>query len=827
MALGVRELAVLLCCAALALLALQQEGELQVQPVWFQPIEHSIDAVHDGHAHGRGASDVQIMSSYANGQAPRENELGPAPLVTDLDGDGQNEVVLVTREPKLKIFKFKGGGAQNQNFHTLYSHRGIDWDQLQLVREVGLLSSVSVTSGRQIVGLSSGYLRPYSRTRNRKQVLVLVNEGWGIFVFNHKLRLLWTRAIETDLSLRYLAEVAIVVDPHPMRKAGREPGARNDTGVVIVGGRLALKSGLHAGTIGVHEEPAGMGEGQAGPRPLEFPADYQETLQGRILRPGSTRGSVTSDDLPDTEESHSETLSRDPLHFEHAQHFSYYAFEGLTGDTRWRHDSSSFIEETDGSDLLRPQHESLHSGEMDWRVFRQALLEDALPHAWEGGRSATRMEIAHVEKTRSGAQRQAQLQAHQVKSNFFVRDSPLGLRPHSDSEHVANPNALIVHLRDGIELLHLYSGRPLCRLTLRAGEVHVDMNGDGVIDHLEAVGGIHRAGNAARSGEQEHHAMSLPKCLAMVRSGIPPSRQLFNASICQSSWADMLKFGSLFGNGAGAAGSRMQGGGARSAGRGGRGSRRTGRGGRSFSLESEEEDLPSSGGTGQTGSEQSQAALAVAHPIVVQEPHTVGKAAKRRRYHSFFFLNSGLISSFNHDGTRTWHTQTRATWLHSSGATGTAQSPALAAFRPTLTPFAARVDTPSEHVLVIGERYGALVSLGGSVRVEWPLAPDLAVAKPVVGDFNGDGLNDVVLVTTKGFYGYAVTRRLGGQLFSVLVICLLFLLLAVLAFKLSQADSFGLAAVKKRAIAAGALPQRGRTTFTSALRPMKSAKAQL
>jgi hypothetical protein len=54
-------------------------------------------------------------------------------LVTDIDGDGQNEVVLVTREPKLKIFKFKGGGAQNQNFHTLYSHKGIDWDQLQLV----------------------------------------------------------------------------------------------------------------------------------------------------------------------------------------------------------------------------------------------------------------------------------------------------------------------------------------------------------------------------------------------------------------------------------------------------------------------------------------------------------------------------------------------------------------------------------------------------------------------------------------------------------------------------------------------------------------------
>jgi len=43
-------------------------------------------------------------------------------------------VVLVTREPKLKIFKFKSGSsAQSQSFHSLYSHRGVDWNQLVLV----------------------------------------------------------------------------------------------------------------------------------------------------------------------------------------------------------------------------------------------------------------------------------------------------------------------------------------------------------------------------------------------------------------------------------------------------------------------------------------------------------------------------------------------------------------------------------------------------------------------------------------------------------------------------------------------------------------------
>lgn len=463
-------------------------------------------------------------------------------------------------------------------------------------------------------------------------------------VFNHKLRLMWTRAIEADLALRYLAEVAILVDPHPMRKGAR--GGRNDTGVVVVGGRLALKSSLNRATsVGLHTDS--VGPGHAGPQPREFPSDFAEALQGRILRPGRKHGTVASDDPRGQDQA--ETLSRDPLHFERDAHFSTYAFEGATGDTRWRHDATSFIEESQGSEILRPQHEAMHSGQMDWRVFRQSILAAALPHAWEGGRAATRIDMAHVEKTRSGAQRQSIKQARQVKSNFFVRDSVLGLRPHSESEHVSNPNALVVHLRDGIELLHLYSGRPLCRLTLRAGEVHVDMDGDGVVDHVEAVGaagGAHIAGARARNAEAERHAVTLPRCLAMVRSGIPATRQLFNASICQSSWADSMRFGAfnlMSGGGSfrgSEAGQNGHGDGAL-----GFGSGHTGRAGsNSFSVE---------GGVGSTEAEGNaferaaslfasaalrnqdmQQSVQVAHPIVVQEPKTVGTSQQHACAHA-------------------------------------------------------------------------------------------------------------------------------------------------------------------------------------------------
>lgn len=68
MALGVRELALLLCCAAMALLALQQEGDLHIEPAWFQPIERQMHANTRGEGH-------EIMHTYANGIAPLESEL--------------------------------------------------------------------------------------------------------------------------------------------------------------------------------------------------------------------------------------------------------------------------------------------------------------------------------------------------------------------------------------------------------------------------------------------------------------------------------------------------------------------------------------------------------------------------------------------------------------------------------------------------------------------------------------------------------------------------------------------------------------------------------
>lgn len=50
----------------------------------------------------------------------------------------------------------------------------------------------------------------------------------------------------------------------------------------------------------------------------------------------------------------------------------------------------------------------------------------------------------------------------------------------------AAPNVLVAHLEEGIEAVHLYSGRTLCKLHLSSPGLHADLNGDGVLDHVQA-----------------------------------------------------------------------------------------------------------------------------------------------------------------------------------------------------------------------------------------------------------------------------------------------------------------------------------------------------
>ena len=56
---------------------------------------------------------------------------------------------------------------------------------------------------------------------------------------------------------------------------------------------------------------------------------------------------------------------------------------------------------------------------------------------------------------------------------------------HMDSHAAELPaNAVVADLGEGLEVLHLFTGRAVCALTLPAPGLHADVNGDGVLDHV-------------------------------------------------------------------------------------------------------------------------------------------------------------------------------------------------------------------------------------------------------------------------------------------------------------------------------------------------------
>ena len=46
----------------------------------------------------------------------------------------------------------------------------------------------------------------------------------------------------------------------------------------------------------------------------------------------------------------------------------------------------------------------------------------------------------------------------------------------------------VAHLEHGIEVIHLFTGRPLTKLYLEPGGLYGDVNGDGAIDRVQGYG---------------------------------------------------------------------------------------------------------------------------------------------------------------------------------------------------------------------------------------------------------------------------------------------------------------------------------------------------
>jgi hypothetical protein len=96
-------------------------------------------------------------------------------------------------------------------------------------------------------------------------------------------------------------------------------------------------------------------------------------------------------------------------------------------------------------------------------------------------------------------------------------------------EHAA-PNVIVAHIAEGLQVLHLYSGRALTRLTLLHG-LYTDLDGDGVVDHALALSG--RSPDALDGLKTGDGA-----CEAAIFAGVPPLEMVANVSLCGASSMD-------------------------------------------------------------------------------------------------------------------------------------------------------------------------------------------------------------------------------------------------------------------------------------------------
>eukprot|EP00299_Pterocystis_sp_00344_P015965 c7989_g1_i4.p1 GENE.c7989_g1_i4~~c7989_g1_i4.p1 ORF type:complete len:638 (+),score=178.76 c7989_g1_i4:38-1951(+) len=440
-----RDVVMFLVCGLSILIGLRNEGLYQFHKQWIEPINGKF---------------------FQNGRFPDVTERIPPPLVTDVDGDGAKDLVIVTREPKIKILNvreptvFFEGDSEVQVFPPKF--------------EASLLTSVHISTGRQAVALASGYLSPFN-TSPSKQVIVVVLEEWTVLCFDHRLKLLWETSLQDEIDEttqgKMFREISVVISSQPIHF--------NDNGAVIIGGRLVAV-------------PRNSGE--------------KDASEEDVMK----------------------------LHEEYQSHFTYVALEGSTGKLKWKHSAADFVEhEETQHELNRPQINyklSHHSGEKTWRQFRQSMLA-LLPHRWQNREHTSLLPVHVLPDAQSGPKKSSESSSVPKASLTFpsktlsslLQFNKFDFRTVEKGDHA---NAIAAKIHGGIELIHYFTGRTICQLPLETGSVHLDLNGDGVIDHVSVH--LHVPEELFPSDKQ------ITTLRIVASTGIPSHSELFSTSLATS-----------------------------------------------------------------------------------------------------------------------------------------------------------------------------------------------------------------------------------------------------------------------------------------------------
>ena len=585
---------------------------------------------------------------------------------------------------------------------------GDGWQPLQIRRSASLLSHTGLVTGRRPLALATGRMLG-NVPGGPSQLTAVLTEDWTVLAFDQQLQPAWE---------------------HSIGAAPKGRGAAAAAGSDLDGGGW-LGASAHAAAaqeVSLCVSPTSI---WAGDRGAIFVAGR---ASGRSHQPhhAGADGTGGSDVGP-------------------APHFDYFALDGGGGAFRWEHRAADFHHGPHDGDGLSPQMDykidvaalggqggidARHDGELPWRVFHDSVM-GTLPHGWrhpaDGSLAPSRFERRR--RPTPAAQRERSVRTGQARASASVhlglagsgsipevsRKYPhLGLAgslqpaasppasPTSPSAlggdqggssgggrgTPAAPNVLVAKRREGVEVLHLYTGRTLTQLVLpesshSVAHAHADLNGDGSVDHVTAMtsrpaASVERAPDGGRHGRSKPKRAASTPCYGIATSGIPTKEMLWNTSVCSTT-------------------------------------------------------------------RRAEHSLTVAAPLLLPRERLGGGRPQRD---SIFLASDGRLTSIGPEGALNWGVHTEAGWRVDQ--TTEVDLAVAAPLLPSLT-LLAPTPSSLPLILALGEHKAVVVSSAGKVLCSVPL-PQMPVAPPTLADFTGDGVLDVILQGHSAYYGDARDR---------------------------------------------------------------------
>mmetsp|Transcript_7078 Transcript_7078/g.14642 ORF Transcript_7078/g.14642 Transcript_7078/m.14642 type:complete len:1026 (+) Transcript_7078:95-3172(+) len=297
---------------------------------------------------------------------------------------------------------------------------------------------------------------------------------------------------------------------------------------------------------------------------------------------------------------------------------------------------------------------------------------------------------------------------------------------------MGKPNVVLFHGRDGLAVVSLKNGRPVCHISLTDHALYADLDQDGKLDTVQVVTSPEEfsASTGVQSliqkitGEKKDH-ISQPDapviCHALVTSGLPPQEELFTAPLCLG---------------------------------------------------------------GPSMSHRPQSGLSAAAPLLVEGSMGFGNDV-------VFAMNNGVIVRYDSNGREIWRKKGGLKdgtpyWSRSDTAfLGRIQFGSVKESHSSVSASSHRNQhrpgSPLRPILLSGEEGAALISPASGRVLSSVTFPQHVTAQPLLGDLNGDGTDDLLVVSADGLWGYRVVVDSGISGFFRIVIVTLLIGIAIAA----------------------------------------------